>query len=93
MSNDQIITKVKPILQKYGVTKSDLFGSFARGDFNSKSDVDLLIQTPDGMSLFDLGYLQEDLEKVLSRSVDLVDYQFINKHIKKYVFEKIVRIV
>ena len=87
MKTDRIIPTIKPILLKYGVTKSDLFGSFARGDFDDKSDVDVLIDVPDGMSLFDLIHLKNDLEETLNREVDVVTYDSVNKHVKKYIFQ------
>ena len=93
MSSDLIVSQIKPVLLKYGVTRSDIFGSFARGDYNDKSDVDLLVDVPRGTSLFDLGYLQEDLEKALNREVDLVSYNFINKHVKKYIFENTLKVI
>lgn len=93
MLSDQLISTIKPILYKYGVTRSDLFGSYARGDDSAQSDVDILIETPDHFSLFDLGYLQEDLEKALNREVDLVSYGFVNKHVQKYIFENTLKVI
>ena len=86
MTSGQIIDISKPVLAKYGVVKSDLFGSFARGDYDDQSDIDLLVDVPQGTSLFDLIYLKEDLEKALNRSVDVVTYRSINKHVRKYIF-------
>lgn len=93
MATDQIISTIKPILQKYGVTKSDLFGSYARGDFNDQSDVDILVDIPKGTSLFDLIYLKEDLEKSLAKKVDIVTYRSVNKHVSKYIFENIRQVI
>lgn len=93
MGSDQIISKIKPILLKYGVTKSDLFGSFARGDYDEHSDVDVLIDTPEKMSLFDLIYLKGDLEKSLDREVDVITYDAVNKYVKKYVFENTLKVI
>ena len=93
MATDQIISTIKPILQKYGVTKSDLFGSYARGDFNDQSDVDVLVDVPDGTSLFDIIYLKNDLEKVLGRKVDVVTYDSINKYVRPYIFQSIISII
>jgi predicted nucleotidyltransferase len=93
MATDKIISKIKPILLKYGVTKSDLFGSYARGDFNDQSDVDVLVDVPDGTSLFDIIYLKNDLEKTLGRKVDVVTYDSINKHVRPYIFQSIVSII
>jgi len=49
-----------------------VFGSVARGDTSDTSDVDLLIKTRPGCSLFDLGGLLEDLKDLLGCPVDLV---------------------
>ncbi len=93
MKTDQVISTIKPILLKYGVSRSDLFGSFARGDNDDQSDVDILIDAPEEMSLFDLIYLKDDLEKELRREVDVVTYDSVNKYIKKYVFQSTLKVI
>ena len=35
--------KITPILKSHDVKKAGFFGSFARGDYNKKSDIDILI--------------------------------------------------
>ena len=60
------------ILRSYGVTKASVFGSFARGDFNDTSDLDLLVEFGKPTSLFDQIDLQQELEAVTQRSVDVV---------------------
>ncbi|MFN8076596.1 MAG: nucleotidyltransferase domain-containing protein [Kineosporiaceae bacterium] len=50
-----------------------LFGSAARGDDRPDSDVDLLVDLPDGMGIVGFGRLVEDFERVLGGiDVDLV---------------------
>ncbi len=93
MKTDQIISTVRPILLKYGVTKSDLFGSFARGDYNEQSDVDILIKPPEDMSLFGLARLQSELKEELSRDVDIVTYGSVNKYVRKYVFQSTLAVI
>jgi predicted nucleotidyltransferase len=44
----------------------------ARGDDTDVSDIDFLVLFETGSSLFDLLHLQEDLETLLGRSVDVV---------------------
>ncbi|MBR1805506.1 MAG: nucleotidyltransferase domain-containing protein [Selenomonadaceae bacterium] len=39
---DEIRRNVTPIAKKYGVKKLSLFGSYARGETDDKSDVDLI---------------------------------------------------
>lgn len=48
-----------------------VFGSVARGQATSTSDVDFLVEFEDGRSLFDLGGLVVDLEDLLGCSVDV----------------------
>jgi predicted nucleotidyltransferase len=93
MATDQIISTIKPILKKYGVTKSDLFGSYARGDFNDQSDVDILIDPPEDMSLFGLIRLQNELKESLGKDVDVVTYEYISKYLKPYIYQDIVTII
>jgi len=56
----------------HGVTGLRVFGSVARGQDQVHSDVDLLVDLPEGMSLFGLARLQADLESILGTQVDLV---------------------
>lgn len=60
------------VTQRYGVTNVRIFGSFARGEQRKTSDVDLLVDLPDGMTLFDLSGLKIDLEEALKRKVDVI---------------------
>ena len=39
----QIKKIVKPIFKKYGVEMAYVFGSYARGDYNEDSDIDIII--------------------------------------------------
>ena len=56
---------------KYGITKLGLFGSFARGEATDDSDVDLCFDTARAEP-FIATHLKEEFEKVLHRSVDIV---------------------
>lgn len=64
--------EVLAILDKYGVTNPEIFGSTARGDDHDGSDLDLLVDLAPGTDLFDLVHIKADLESVLGVPVDLV---------------------
>lgn len=49
-----------------------LFGSVARDEESSTSDIDFLVEFENGSSLFDLLHLSEELEALLGVSVDVV---------------------
>ena len=58
-------------IQKYKVKKLGLFGSFSKGTYHAKSDLDFLVQfkNPTFDNYMDLKFL---LEKLFHRKVDLV---------------------
>ena len=57
---------------RHGASNVRIFGSVARGDATSESDVDVLVDLQPGRSLFDLGAFLEDLKVLLGRPVDVV---------------------
>lgn len=77
--------KTVPLFRQYGVRKASLFGSVARGEHRRNSDVDILVEMPKMSGLFDLLALQSDLEEILSRRVDLVEYDSIKPRLKPYI--------
>lgn len=80
---DQILA----LAAKYGAFNVRVFGSVARGEDDSKSDVDFLVDLEDGRSLFDLGGLLMDLQKLLGRNVDVVTTAGLRPRIKGYVLK------
>jgi hypothetical protein len=57
-----------------GYSRLAVFGSLARGQATRDSDIDLLVEVPEGTSTFDFLRFQQRLENVLGREVDLVSY-------------------
>jgi predicted nucleotidyltransferase len=84
---EHILRTLKPVLSdKFEVERIGYFGSFARGDQNADSDIDILVEfrRPLGWAFFDL---QELLEKELQRKVDLVS----SKALKEQLRDEILR--
>jgi len=69
---DEIRDIVSPIASSYGIHAVWLFGSYARGEANENSDIDLLIDSGDISSGFLLGGLYIDLRESLQRELDMV---------------------
>jgi hypothetical protein len=67
--------KIAEIAQEYNISELCLFGSVLRDDFNSKSDIDILISFADKVeySFFDLCELKEKFEELFKRKVDLIE--------------------
>lgn len=64
--------ELERILARYGLSNARLFGSVARGDEGPDSDVDLLVDVPEGVGLVTLGRCQAEIEQLLGTRVDLV---------------------
>jgi len=88
----EIQKKIAPILKEYNITKAGIFGSYARGDFKKKSDVDILIELDDKYDILELIGIKLKLEKILKKKVDLVEYATIRKELKKNILKEEVRI-
>jgi predicted nucleotidyltransferase len=74
---------------KWRITELALFGSVLRDDFRTDSDVDVLATfAPDAhTTLFDMVHMQDELEEMLGRKVDLVSRRGI-EHSPNYIRRK-----
>jgi len=64
--------RVLRIARSHGLTKLRVFGSVARGDEITDSDVDLLVDVAPGIGMFEFGRCQSELQALLGAPVDLV---------------------
>jgi hypothetical protein len=84
---DQLRQQLADLCAKYGLSELYVFGSVARGDDGPDSDVDLLyVRAPSTvMTFIDLMNLQEELETLLNRRVDLVPKTGLHQLIRDQV--------
>jgi len=85
LSIEEIKEKITPILEKYGVTYAGVFGSVARGDARPDSDVDILVKIRNPISIFVFFKMNDELEEILGRKVDLVTENSLIRYFKPYV--------
>lgn len=93
ISHPLIQAKRKEILAlagERGVRSLRLFGSFARGEAQSGSDVDFLVELAPGRTLLDLGALQMDLQDLLGRKVDVVEPEGLHWYIRDRVLAEAI---
>ncbi len=74
----QIKKNIVPVAQKYDLKKLYLFGSYAKGTANDRSDVDLLIEKGLPLSLLKLSGLRQDASDALGMEVDVVSMSGID---------------
>lgn len=85
------IEELRALLRKNGVKTASVFGSYARGDATSKSDLDLLVELADGKTYLDLGGLQYELEERFSVQADIATR--LNRHFEPYITPELVSIL
>ena len=78
------------IASSHGATQVRVFGSVARGEDDAGSDVDFLVELAPGLSLFDLGGIQFELESLLGRHVDVVTERGLKRRIRDRVLRESV---
>jgi len=84
----EIQGKIHPLLKRYDVAKAAIFGSFAAGDYNEDSDIDILVEFNGRKSLLDLAGLKIELEELLARRVDLLTYNSLSPLIKEGILSQ-----
>ena len=88
---EQNKTTIDNLCKNHGVEKLYLFGSAASGNLKSASDIDLLVRfgNVDLYNYFD-NYLdfKTEMEKLLNRTVDLVEEQTIKNPVLKLSIDR-----
>jgi predicted nucleotidyltransferase len=93
-TRDQILTFLaenkKLFRDKFHITRIGLFGSYARGDQNIKSDVDLLVEFEDNtQDLYDLKLeIKDYFLSNLGLEIDICREKYIKPRIKKSILKE-----
>lgn len=83
---EKIQKEVVPIAQKYGIPRVYLFGSYARGEEKTDSDIDLKVDIQGTkIGLFELSGLRLDLKNRLGVSVDVVTEGGLYENVKNEI--------
>jgi uncharacterized protein len=78
-------SKIIEFCQRWQIVEFAIFGSVLRDDFRADSDIDVLVTlSPDRKwSLFDLIDIQDELELMFGRSVDLLEKRSLKNPFRK----------
>lgn len=78
--------------QQNGINYLGLFGSYARGDYNKASDIDLLYEFEKRKTkgLFTLAGIKIGLEEKLGKKVDFVSRKCIKERLKPYIYQDLI---
>jgi uncharacterized protein len=90
---DDIRQTILPVLLRHQVRRAGIFGSVATGAATPDSDVDIVVELPEGrLSLLDFVGIQCELEDALGTPIDLVEYKAIKPRLRERIMAEEVRI-
>ena len=94
------LEKIKEILnkhrdelrEKYKITEIGIFGSYTRGEQKKESDVDILVEFSEPVSLLDLIGAENYISDLVERKVDLVPREDVRPELKQVILDEVVYI-
>ena len=90
---EQIKHKILPILKIYNIKKAGLFGSLVRGELQKDSDIDILVEINEDISLLDFVGIKLEIEEELGRKVDLIEYSAIKPVLRDNILKEQMAII
>ena len=89
----KMIASLKPqIAEKYQVKELLLFGSYARGEQNEKSDLDLLVEFKETPDLLTFIEMEEFLSQRLQIPIDLVPKRKLKTQLRDRILKEAITI-
>ncbi len=74
--------EILAIAAKHGASNVRIFGSVARSEDTTTSDVDILVDMHGDRSLLDLVALKQDIEELLGRRADVLTEESISRYLR-----------
>ena len=90
---NKIKTQVLPILKEAGVSRSFVFGSYAKRQQKKNSDIDIIVEFNGQKTLLDLIALKLELEKKLGIEVDVLTSGSIHPNIRELIQKERIQIL
>jgi predicted nucleotidyltransferase len=84
---------IRAVIQRIEPTLVGVFGSYARGEENEKSDLDILIDFKIKVDLLELIGLEQELSELLGIKVDLITLRSVNASLKPYIESDLIRLI
>lgn len=85
------LEELKPILkEKFKVKKIGIFGSYLKGEQNSNSDLDILVEFSETIGLLKFIELEHFLSQELGLKVDLIMKEALKPRLKEGILREVV---
>jgi predicted nucleotidyltransferase len=76
------------VAKEYGLVNVRIFGSVARGDETTQSDIDFLVEVEEGRTLLDLGGALMKFQELLGRKVDIVTERGLHWYLRDKILKE-----
>lgn len=83
-SREELAAAILPVLRKYHAERAILFGSYARQDATSASDIDLVVIGGGQFDPTDVFCIADELHRKLGKNMDVYELREINKGTEFY---------
>jgi hypothetical protein len=87
----QLLREHMDEMRALGVESLSIFGSVARDEAGPESDVDVLMELKPGVGLFQYVDIQERLQEILGRQVDLATPRALRPWMREQVLAEAIR--
>ena len=87
-----LATNKNELRKRYKIKEIGIFGSFVRGEYHNKSDIDILVdfyEVPDFIKFIEI---ETFLEKILGVKVDLVRKPVLRTELKDKILSEVILI-
>lgn len=89
----KIRERISPVLRRFDVKHTAIFGSFARGETGKGSDIDIQVEFEGEKNLLDLVGLKLELEGTLGVKADVAEYSTVHPLLKDRILREQVPVL
>jgi len=82
----------KELREKYKIIEIGIFGSYIRGEQKRKSDIDILVEFDEPVSLLGLVSAENFLKDILGIKVDLIPKKDVRPELRERILKEVVYI-
>lgn len=87
MDKEKLYSEIVNYLKSQGATKIAVFGSYVRNEETPDSDIDVLVDFKQPITLFDFAGYQIELQEKIGKKIDLVMEGGMNPLVEKYALK------
>jgi uncharacterized protein len=93
MINQDLQREIISAMAKFKPTRIGVFGSYARNEQTSESDLDILVDFGETVNLLEIIGIEQELSERLGVKVDLITFHSLNPRIKQHIEKDLISLL